>query len=175
MELFIVFVIMIVQVIIPPIPAELVVIGAGNLYGIWTATWVSGSGLFVGGILAYFFGRGIGKVFHNLFAKKKVAQVISRLHEVETFILLVRILPYNPSDIISYAAGVIRIPLKKYLLITFFVSYVRCFLLAYFGSKITSLNTLFIVFSLLFLSALIGYIIVFKRGKSDKKRSKGYK
>lgn len=154
---------MVIQVIIPPIPAELVVIGAGKMYGIWTTTVVAGSGLFVGGVVVYFFGRGIERVFHTTFEKKKVATVIQRLREVETFILLVRILPYNPSDIISYAAGIIKIDIKKYILITFFVSFGRCFLLAYFGSYIQDTQTFFIIFAVLFLSAILGWIFVFKK------------
>lgn len=154
---------MIAQVIVPPIPAELIVIGGGKFYGIWTTTVVAGSGLFTGGVIVYYFGRGIEKTFHKTFERKKVAQVIERLQEVETFILLVRILPYNPSDIISYAAGIIKIELKKYLLLTFIVSFTRCFLLAYFGTQIQDVKTLFIVFSLLFFSALLGWLFVFKR------------
>jgi len=170
-ELAVLFVLMIIQVIIPPIPAELIVVASGNLYGVWTTTFVAGGGLFTGGVLVYFFGRGIEKTFHSAFEKKKVAHVIQRLKEVETFILLVRILPYNPSDIISYAAGIIKINIKKYLLITFFVSFVRCFLLAYFGTQISDMQTLFFVFSILFISALVGWVFVFGIGKKSEKIS----
>jgi uncharacterized membrane protein YdjX (TVP38/TMEM64 family) len=156
---------MIIQVIIPPIPAELIVIGSGNIYGIWTTTLVAGSGLFVGGVIVYFFGRGIAKGFHTTFEKEKVAKVIQRLREVETFILLVRILPYNPSDIISYAAGIIKINIKKYIMITFFVSFGRSFLLAYFGSYIEDIKTFFIIFAILFFSAILGWLFVFKKQK----------
>ncbi|MGM0518693.1 MAG: TVP38/TMEM64 family protein [Campylobacterota bacterium] len=160
---------MIVQVVIPPIPAEVIVIGSGKLYGIWTTTLVAGSGLFAGGVLVYFFGRAIEKKFHTTFEKEKVAKVIKRLREVETFILLIRILPYNPSDIISYAAGIIKIDIKKYITITFFVSFGRSFLLAYFGSYIEDAKTLFIIFGILLLSAAIGWFFVFKKSKKNPK------
>ena len=160
---------MIVQVIIPPIPAELIVIGAGKLHGVWVTTLVAGAGLFAGSVIVYFFGAWIEKYFHNLFAKDKVARVIERLHEVETLMLLVRVLPYNPSDIISYAAGIIKVNIKKYLIITFFVTFIRCFLLAYFGTQISNIETLLVVFSLLFVSALIGWAVVF--GIASKKKT----
>jgi uncharacterized membrane protein YdjX (TVP38/TMEM64 family) len=157
---------MIIQVVIPPIPAEVIVIGSGNLYGVWLTTLVAGSGLFIGGVVVYFFGRVIEKKFHTTFEKEKVVKVIQRLREVETFILLIRILPYNPSDIISYAAGIIKIDIKKYLIITFFVSFGRSFLLAYFGSYIEDTKTFFIIFGILFFSAILGWFLVFRKQKS---------
>ncbi len=157
----IVYFLMIVQVILPPIPAELIVVAAGKIHGVGITTLVAGSGLFTGGVAVYFLGRFIERGFHGIFARQKVARVIDRLHEVETLLLLVRVLPYNPSDIISYAAGIIKVKLRKYLLITFAVSFVRCFLLAYFGSMITDMQTLFVIFGLLFLSAMLGWAVVF--------------
>ena len=154
---------MILQVVIPPIPAEVIVIGSGNLYGVLTTTLVAGSGLFIGGVVVYLFGRLIEKKFHKTFEKEKVARVIKKLQKLETFILLIRILPYNPSDIISYAAGIIKIDIKKYIIITFIVSFGRSFLLAYFGTYIEDTKTLFIVFSILILSAVIGWFFVLKR------------
>lgn len=154
---------MIIQVVIPPIPAEVIVIGSGKLYGVLTTTLVAGSGLFIGGVLVYYFGKLIEKKFHTTFEKEKVAKVIQKLKKLETIILLIRILPYNPSDIISYAAGIIKIDIKKYIIITFFVSFARSFLLAYFGSYIEDTKTLFIVFGILILSASIGWFFVFKK------------
>ncbi|MFP4333154.1 MAG: TVP38/TMEM64 family protein [Campylobacterales bacterium] len=164
------FLSMIVQVVVPPLPAELIVIVAAKSFGIWTTTLVAGSGLFVGGVLVYYFASWIEKRFKNFFERGKVAKVILRLKEVETFILLIRVLPYNPSDIISYAAGLIRVSPKKFITITFFVSYIRCFLLSYFGSSIESMGSLFVVFGLLLLSAAIGWVFVFgqKRLSSSK-------
>lgn len=161
---------MVIQVVIPPIPAEVIVIGSGKLYGIAMTTFVAGSGLFVGGVVVYFFGRFIEKTFHTTFEKQKVAAVIQRLREVETFILLIRILPYNPSDIISYAAGIIKIDIKKYILITFFVSFGRSFLLAYFGSYIEDTQTFFIIFGILLLSAVVGWFFVFKKHKKNQEK-----
>ncbi|MGM0533551.1 MAG: TVP38/TMEM64 family protein [Campylobacterota bacterium] len=161
LELLILFAVMVAQVIIPPIPAEMVVVFSAKFHGVWTTTAVAGAGLFVGGVLVYFIGRFIHKGFEKTFQKEKVQRVITRLHEVETPILLVRVLPYNPSDVISYAAGVIGINLKKFVTITFFVSFIRVYILAYFGSKISDIKTLFMVFGALFISAVIGWIVVF--------------
>ena len=82
---------MILQVVIPPIPAEVIVIGSGNLYGVLTTTLVAGSGLFIGGVVVYFFGRLIEKKFHKTFEKEKVARVIKKLQKIETFILLMQL------------------------------------------------------------------------------------
>ena len=157
------FFLMAVQVVIPPIPAELIVIGAGREYGLLLTTLVAGSGLFAGSVLVYFFGEWIEARFGRFFKKERVASVMARLHRIETPLLLIRVLPYNPADLISYAAGILRVPLRKYLILTFVVTYLRCGLLAYFGTRITDLKSLFIILSLLALSAMTAAFFVYGR------------
>ena len=169
MYLLIIFISMVVQVIVPPLPAELIVIISAKSFGLWTTTLVAGSGLFLGGVLVFYFASWIERRFKNIFERGKVATVISKLKRVETFILCIRVLPYNPSDIISYAAGLIRVSPKKFITITFFVSYIRCFLLSYFGSYIVDAGSLFMVFGLLLISAAIGWVVVFGTRLSGRK------
>lgn len=169
MYMMILFISMVVQVIIPPLPAELIVIISAKSFGLWTTTLVAGSGLFIGGVLVFYFASWIERRFKNIFERDKVVTVITKLKKVETFILCIRVLPYNPSDIISYGAGLIRVSPKKFVTITFFVSYIRCFLLSYFGSYIVDAGSLFTVFGLLLISATIGWVAVFGSSLSGRK------
>jgi hypothetical protein len=57
-------------------------------------------------------------------------------------------LPYNPSDIISCAAGLAAIRPGKYLLITFCTSFERTFTLAWFGLLLDDLKGILQVLSL---------------------------
>ena len=154
---------MVLQVIIPPIPAELIVIGAGKLYGTLLTTIIAGTGLYIGSIIVFFIGRYLEKRFNKFFNKKKLKLAIDRLRQFESLILWLRILPYNPSDIISYAAGIIKVRTKKFLLISFFTSYIRTFALAYLGTKIQSVSSTLAILSLLLISAIIGYGFLYKK------------
>ena len=158
-----IFISMIIQVIIPPIPAELIVIGAGKLYGILITTIFAGTGLFVGSLLVYFIGKGIQKKFERFFNKEKVKTITKRLKHHEDWILWIRILPYNPSDIISYAAGIMHFNKQKFILITAITSYTRCFLLAFLGNYLTSVGTIIKVVALLILSSIIASTFLYKK------------
>jgi len=163
--LIILFISMIVQVIIPPIPAELIVISAGKLYGVFLTTLIAGTGLYVGSILVYFLGKYIHKTFESFFNKEKVKIITDKIKQYESAILWLRILPYNPSDIISYAAGIIHVEKKKFFIISFFTSYIRCLVLASLGVYITGIQTLFVVIIVLFASAILAHSIVVKYKK----------
>ena len=167
--LLVLFISMIVQVVIPPIPAEIIVIAAGKLYGVFLTTLVAGSGLYIGSLLVYFFGKWIRRRFTHLFKKERVSKVVEKLKEHETLILWIRILPYNPSDLISYAAGILHIPKKKFVLISFFTSYIRCFFLALLGTSLTDVTTTLQVLGLLAISAAVAYVLIYrKKGSPDR-------
>lgn len=156
---------MIVQVIIPPIPAELLVISAGKIYGVLLATLVGGTGLFIGSVVAYYIGFYLHGRFSRFFEKKKVKHIMHRLQHYETAILWIRVLPNNPSDIICYAAGMMQFHKKKFLPITFITSYIRCFLLAYLGASLHGLQSFFAIVGILILSGIVTYVVVYKKKK----------
>lgn len=165
-ELLSLFGLMIIQVIIPPIPAELIVIGAGKRYGIGTATLVAGGGLWAGSLLVYVVGLRIRAWGSRFFSRVKVAKVMQRLNRHQDLILWIRVLPYNPSDVISYAAGILRISWGKFLFITCATSFLRCLMLTLLGSRITSVKGIFIVLGLLLVSAIAANALLAGRKKN---------
>jgi len=163
--LIILFFSMIIQVIIPPIPAELIVIAAGKQFGTLITTVVAGTGLWIGSIIVYILGKVVNKRYNRFFNRKKLKNIIKKLKTYENMILWIRILPYNPSDIISYAAGILKYNRLKFIKITFVTSYVRCFLLAYLGSNITSSKNIIIILLILSFSAIIAHYLLHKKNK----------
>lgn len=159
------FGVMILQVVIPPIPAELIVIGAGNRHGVVWSTLVSGSGLWAGSLLVYFLGVRIREWFSRFFSRDKVARVMDRLLHHQDLILWIRVLPYNPSDVISYAAGILRISPRKFVLVTCATSYLRCLMLTLLGQRIRSLKEVFVVLGVLVVSAIAANAVVAGRRK----------
>ncbi len=159
------FAIMIVQVIVPPIPAELIVLGAGKTYGVWTTTLVAGSGLFVGSVAVYWIGISIQQKFRRFFDGEKIRKILGAFKEYGAFVLWIRILPYNPSDAISYAAGMARVPKKTFYAISLVTSFIRCALLAWFGENIRDLKDAFAILTLLLLSALIAWALLYRKNR----------
>ena len=153
------FGLMILQVIVPQIPAELIVLGAAKTYGVLLTTLVTGSGLVVGSLLAY----GIGRYFGTwkLFNAESVKKILIGLRRYENSFLLMRILPYNPSDVISYGAGIAQVSPLKIVLFTFATSYIRCYLLAVLGASVVSLTSLSYSLVALGISAILAHIVVF--------------
>ncbi|MBR9699384.1 VTT domain-containing protein [Candidatus Woesearchaeota archaeon] len=145
---------MIIQVILPPLPAEFIVIGAGKLYGVLFTTVVAGTGLWIGSLIVYYIGRNLHDKFDRFFNRQKVAAILKKVRAYKSVLLWIRILPYNPSDIISYTAGIAKIERKHFFGITLVTSYIRCFVLALLGSFIISLKSIFIVGGLLVFSAV---------------------
>ena len=154
---------MIIQVIIPPIPAELIVIGAAAKYGIFLTTLFAGFGLFIGSIIAYYFGYYLRKFNKYFFKKEKVRIVTEKIKKYGLWLLLIRVLPYNPSDIISYAAGILKFNKKKYIIITFFVAFTRVLILSILGSFIVDIKSLLVIISILFISAIIASAFIFNK------------
>ena len=163
--LTILFLSMILQVIIPPIPAELIVLASGKLNGILLTTLFGGAGLFIGSVIVYYVGYYIQQKFAKFFKKEKVKLVIKNLRKQENILLLIRLLPYNPSDIISYVSGIIKINKHKFIAITFLTSFIRTFILALMGTKITDFRTALTITSLLIICAIITYGFTYRRMK----------
>lgn len=161
------FLTMIAQVIIPPIPAEVIVVGAARLYGVVPTTICGGLGLFVGSAIVYLFGRYLKNRFSRFFSGDRIARLITHIRRHEKFILWLRILPYNPSDSISYAAGLIAVPPRRFMAITSITSLLRCLMLAALGVWIESFNTFLQAGSILVLSALAVHVILFAGGSND--------
>ncbi len=169
-ELTTLFAVMILQVIIPPIPAEGIVIIAARKYGILTTTAVSGAGLIAGSMAVYGIGRYLKSAFARFFDRGKVALILEQIRKHGSAILWIRILPYNPSDIISYTAGIAAIPSAKFITITVIAAPIRCAMLAAMGRSISSYGTLVLVAALLLLSAILAHVIVYSRHRRKNAR-----
>jgi uncharacterized membrane protein YdjX (TVP38/TMEM64 family) len=160
------FLLMVVQVVIPPIPAEVIVILAGHQYGVAASTLVAGSGLFLGSMLVYRIGHFVHDRYFKFFSNDKVARILDVFQRHGAWVLWVRLLPYNPSDIISYAAGIARLNPKTFLLITAVTSFLRCFLLSNLGGSIENWKGVFYAITLMIISAVIAMVLLFSRKKT---------
>ncbi len=107
-----------VQVLLAPIPGQVVGLASGYLFGVgWGATY-SLLGTALGSLCALALARRYGR---PLVERLVPAQSLARLDEGARqrglfFFLLVFLLPFLPDDVICFAAGLTRIPIPALML-----------------------------------------------------------
>jgi uncharacterized membrane protein YdjX (TVP38/TMEM64 family)/GNAT superfamily N-acetyltransferase len=150
-----VFLSMILQALIPPIPAEILVIASALSIGVLKTTFFAGSGLLAGSLLCALAGRLCLSYFSKFFSPKQKHKFHGLLQRYGTLLLYVRILPYNPSDIISYVSGFLSVSPVRLVVITAITSYTRCFILAMLGASMSGKNTFFLIVALFAVCAIL--------------------
>jgi uncharacterized membrane protein YdjX (TVP38/TMEM64 family) len=103
-----------------PLPATIILVANGLVFGLWTGALVSFSGSLLGGIVAYAIGRYFGR---DLLERFLSAGRLAATDRIMTkyggwALVLERWFPGVPGDPMSYAAGITRMPFIKYLLLT---------------------------------------------------------
>lgn len=131
------FVAMIVQTIIAPIPSEVLLMFAGAVgMSILDVLLYGCTGLVVGSILAFFIARKGGRpLLRKMIGDKWVNSVDEWISKNGTkAIVLTRLVPIIPFDLISYVSGVTSMKFRDYLIATVIGSIPRTLFLAYAGS-----------------------------------------
>jgi membrane protein DedA with SNARE-associated domain len=149
-----VFLGVIIESVIVPIPSPLIIMGAGfvlisadlkfleALVPILLQIVLPGSvastvGAYIGYGIGYLGGKPLVERWERFlgFSWSDVEAMERRFRsgQVNTSIFLLRALPIFPLSVISAAAGLIRLPLKQFSLWTFYGTIPRCLLLAYLG------------------------------------------
>jgi len=149
-----VFLGVIIESVIVPIPSPLVIMGAGfilispelkashTLAPILTLIVIPGAvastlGAFIGYGLGYLGGRPLVERWKKFlgFGWEEVTALESRFRagRVSALIFFLRALPIFPLSVISAAAGLLRLPLRQFSVWTFYGSIPRCLFLGYLG------------------------------------------
>ncbi len=105
------------QVVIAPIPANVVALAGGALFGLWGGFLVSSAGLILGSLIAFsiarFFGRPVVEAFVD---PQHIDRYIDGIANRHFLILLVIVLmPFFPDDIICFVAGLSSMPVPAFL------------------------------------------------------------
>ena len=126
---------MVLQVLVAPIPASVVQLANGIVYGQVWGTLLNIVGQMAGAMLAFSIARGLGKG-----AVERLAGQISG-RGVETWLqrwggsalFLVRAIPGMPSDFLSYAAGLTNMRGRTYVLVSLAGYIPQSFIYAWLG------------------------------------------
>ncbi|MCD6402700.1 MAG: VTT domain-containing protein [Candidatus Aenigmarchaeota archaeon] len=130
------FIVMVVQTIIAPIPSEALIVFAGSLgLGIMNIIVFAGSGMVLGSVIAFWIARwGREAIVERLIGKRWLKPVDKWVNKHGTFaILAARLVPVIPFDLVSYVSGLTSLKFSRYLIATILGAYPRTALLALLG------------------------------------------
>ncbi|OGM27707.1 hypothetical protein A3D00_00430 [Candidatus Woesebacteria bacterium RIFCSPHIGHO2_02_FULL_38_9] len=118
--IFIYFIFMIISTIVVPIPSVPLWPVAIYLYGFWLAFALSAIGTIVGATINFVIAKKFGKPIVIKMISHKLYEEINHLVNIENtkMFFLIRVFGNNYFDTISYIAGLSRLSLKSYLLVT---------------------------------------------------------
>ncbi|MDO4868927.1 MAG: TVP38/TMEM64 family protein [Bacillota bacterium] len=111
----------IIQIIICIIPGQALQIAAGYLYGFWLAYLLSLVGALLGSVAVFYIARILGHdALHILFGERKITEMLDNMNSKRGMIIvfIIFLIPGIPKDLCSYAAGLSKIHLKPYLIIS---------------------------------------------------------
>ena len=138
---------MIFQSIIAPLPAFLITIANGALFGFWWGMLLSWSSAMLGAALCFYIARFLGA--------KHVARIVSQpvVNKTDQFIqkygnyaiLIARLIPYIPFDVVSYGAGLTRIRFLGFWLATGLGQLPATAVYTYLGNKISTYTNLILL------------------------------
>ncbi|GAB4305713.1 MAG: hypothetical protein Kow0069_01870 [Promethearchaeota archaeon] len=130
------FGIMLVQCVVAPIPSELVQVVGGLIFGFWTGTLLSFTGImmtaFVGFTIA---SKGGAPVIEKAIGEKNVELLDRFISRYGIWAIIVgRLVPFIPFDLITYGSGLVHLKKRDFVVGTAIGTVPRSFFYAYIGS-----------------------------------------
>jgi uncharacterized membrane protein YdjX (TVP38/TMEM64 family) len=157
---------MISQAVAVPLPVTVLMVANGVVFGVWGGMLVSFVGGFAGSVVAYglghHFGRGVAEGIVPRAALDAADRVMKR--RGGWAVVLGRWVPGIPCDPLSYAAGITRMPLVPFLVLTVVGLIPANLVTAYLGAEATTdVKTSYWLLGIAGVAALWGAWTLFKR------------
>ena len=141
---------MILAIVFTPIPSGPIAISAGAVYGhAWGTVYIV-VGAELGAVFAYLLARFLGhSVLRRWFGDKLDVGLLGSQNFLMGTVFITRILPFISFDIVSYAAGLSPLTFWRFSIATLAGIIPASFLLAHFGSEMSTTEPSRIVLSVL--------------------------
>lgn len=163
------FAVMIAQTIIVPIPSEAVIAFSAAIgISVLNVTLIGGLGLIAGSVLAFYIARWGGRpIVKKLLGEEWMDDIDKWINKRGwKAIIITRLVPVVPFDLISYGSGLTSIDFKKYFIPTLIGAFPRTFILAVAGASVREIfKTVGFGIDLLFILGILGIfgLIVLER------------
>lgn len=134
--IFVYITIQLLQVVFLPIPASIICIVGSLIYGPVLGGLYCSIGVALGSIISYLIGNIFGfKLVSYIIGKDKAIKYSDILRKRGVlFLAIAFLLPMFPDDILCFVAGVTKIPIKKFLLVTLITRPIGVICMSIFGS-----------------------------------------
>ena len=127
----------IIEVIIAPLPGNLISIATGAVYGVFLGALYTWIGNVIGSSLAFWIARKLGRpIVRKIISEQRIRHFDNFLHRNKFLVWIVYILPVFPVDLISYAVGFSTMKFRRFLLIITICFIPYLLILNYFGHQI---------------------------------------
>lgn len=111
----------ILQIVICVIPGQWLQFAAGIAWGFWRGYLISLLGAFLGSTITYYLARYLGAdALQILFGKDKIDHYTAKLNSKAglAVVFLIYLVPGLPKDLCNYAAGISKVKLSSFLLVS---------------------------------------------------------
>lgn len=125
------------QVIVAPVPGQVTALASGFLFGPWLGTIYCAIGGTIGCAVVFVLSRKLGRPFVESFVSQKALSRFDYLADSTgaTVLFIVFLIPVFPDDIISYIAGLTRVPIRRLVLVALFGRLPGYFIFAIAGER----------------------------------------
>lgn len=133
----------ILQVVVTPIPGELMQLAGGYVYGTWIGTFYSLAAISIGSMAAFFIARFLGYPVLRLFVSKdtiKKYDFIMNTPRADIVLFILFLIPGLPKDVMSYLAGLTTFKPGKFFLITAAARLPGILMSSYIGANLQKQN-----------------------------------
>ena len=98
-----------------PLPAEVIAVGNGMLFGAWQGVLVTWTGAMLGAALAYGLARALGRPVLRWVVPARHRARLEGIPTEAPALLAIRLMPVISFNLVNYAAGVLGVPWWRFL------------------------------------------------------------
>ena len=132
---------MALAIVLNPLPSAPIALGAGAIYGHTLGTAYVVTGAELGAVIAFMIARLAGyDLTRRFFGESGSLKGISSQNSLTALVFVSRLIPFMSFDLISYAAGLSPIKLRRFAVATLLGLLPVSFALAHFGAEIGNEN-----------------------------------
>jgi uncharacterized membrane protein YdjX (TVP38/TMEM64 family) len=145
-------------------PVAVMLFTSGLAFGFGLGSLLSWFGTIGSAAFSFYLARKFGKGLHISKNRRTLEQLEEHLvHRGFIYVFFVRMLPFIPFDLISYAAGISRIRFRDFITASTFGIIPEVLIYNYIGSRLIEGNLLAVAVALIILVILTGLLLIYRK------------